>query len=238
MDNSPRAAKEKLIVALDVPTKEKAVNIIESLGNQVNFFKVGLELFTAGAGREITQKIIKANMKAFVDLKLYDIPVTVNKAVAQIIDTGAQFLTVHGSKKIMTAAANRVAQAGSDLKIIAVSPLTSMDESNLKADGVFLSTSELTCKIAENTVECGCHGITVTGAELLSLSKRRKNNLITVTPGVSMTATGCRPDQKRVTTLKNAIRAGSDYIVMGRVINESASPEKTVSCIIQEMNEI
>ncbi len=231
--------KDYLVFPLDVPTMATAREYIECLGRSVGMFKVGLELFTK-AGPEIVAFIKAATpARIFLDLKLHDIPVTVQRAMAVIADMGVDFVTVHcgESRDMLTAA---VAGAGDQTGVLGVTVLTSMSGSDLAAAGYrdeFAQDIEkLVLQRAAQALETGCAGIVCSGLEVGSLKNRFGSELVAVTPGIRP-AWEPRPsdDQKRVVTPVQAIADGSDYLVIGRPIRDAGDPAAVVEKIVAEI---
>lgn len=220
------ARRERLIVALDVPTAAEARALVEKLGDAACFYKVGLELFSAGGYFELIEWLAKRGNKVFADLKLYDIPETVRRATANLAGSGATFLTVHGHRSVMQAAAR---EKGT-LKILAVTVLTSFDAKDLAEMRSTATVEELVLARAGAAVECGCDGVIASGQESPKLKAEFGSKLLVVTPGIRPIAGGdparVRPadDQKRAVDAAQAFRGGSDYIVVGRPVRDAADP--------------
>lgn len=212
----PRA--ERLIVALDVPTPQEARALVEKLGDAARFYKIGLELFTAEGYFELLAWLTARGNQVFADLKLYDIPETVRRAVANLRRHGATFLTVHGHRSVMEAAAREKG----DMKILAVTVLTSFDQRDLAEMGSSLSVEQLVLARARGAVECRCDGVIASGLEAQALKKEFKQRLLVVTPGIRPEATS--DDQKRTVNVAQAFANGADYIVVGRPIREAQDP--------------
>jgi orotidine-5'-phosphate decarboxylase len=218
MTSIPRA--ERLIVALDVPTPQEARALVDKLGDAACFYKIGLELFTAEGYFELLGWLTARGNKVFADLKLYDIPETVRRAVANLRASGATFLTVHGHRSVMEAAAR---EKGS-MKILAVTVLTSFDQRDLAEMGSTRSVEELVLARAGGAAESGCDGVISSGLEAQALKKAFGNRLLVVTPGIRPAAGA--DDQKRTVDVAQAFANGADYIVMGRPIRDAADPRK------------
>jgi orotidine-5'-phosphate decarboxylase len=212
----PRA--ERLIVALDVPTAQEARKLAEKLGDAARFYKIGLELFTAEGYFELLAWLTARGDKVFADLKLYDIPETVRRAVVNLRGRGATFLTVHGHRSVMEAAAR---EKGA-MKILAVTLLTSFDQRDLAEMGSTMSVEQLVLARAKGAVECGCDGVIASGLEAQPLKRQFKDRLLVVTPGIRPVASA--DDQKRTVDVAQAFANGADYIVVGRPIREAADP--------------
>jgi orotidine-5'-phosphate decarboxylase len=214
----PRA--ERLIVALDVATPKEARALVEKLGDAARFYKVGLELFTADGYFELLTWLTTRGNKVFADLKLYDIPETVRRAVANLRGSGATFLTVHGHRSVMEAAAR---EKGS-MKILAVTVLTSFDQRDLEEMGSSRTVEQLVLSRARGAAESGCDGVISSGLEAKALKTEFRNRLLVVTPGIR--PADSRDDQKRTVDVAQAFANGADYIVMGRPIRDAADPRK------------
>ena len=234
MTGIPR--EERLIVALDLPTAREARALIEKLDGAARFYKVGLELFTAGGYFELVEWLVKRGNKVFADLKLYDIPETVRRAVANLRSSGATFLTVHGHRSVMEAAA---AEKG-DLRILAVTVLTSFDQRDLEEMGATKSVTELVLARARGALESGCDGVIASGQEAQQLKAQFKDRLLVVTPGIRPVESRA-DDQKRTVDVAQAFANGADYIVVGRPIRDAAEPraaaegiQKTISGIFKK----
>jgi orotidine-5'-phosphate decarboxylase len=214
----PRA--ERLIVALDVATPKEARALVEKLGDAACFYKVGLELFTADGYFELLTWLTTRGNKVFADLKLYDIPETVRRAVANLRGSGATFLTVHAHRSVMEAAAR---EKGS-MKILAVTVLTSFDQRDLEEMGSSRTVEQLVLSRARGAAESGCDGVISSGLEAKALKTEFRNRLLVVTPGIRPAES--RDDQKRTVDVAQAFANGADYIVMGRPIRDAADPRK------------
>jgi orotidine-5'-phosphate decarboxylase len=214
----PRA--ERLIVALDVATPKEARALVEKLGDAARFYKVGLELFTADGYFELLTWLTTRGNKVFADLKLYDIPETVRRAVANLRGSGATFLTVHAHRSVMEAAAR---EKGS-MKILAVTVLTSFDQRDLEEMGSSRTVEQLVLSRARGAAESGCDGVISSGLEAKALKTEFRNRLLVVTPGIR--PANSRDDQKRTVDVAQAFANGADYIVMGRPIRDAADPRK------------
>lgn len=212
--------EERLIVALDVPTAKEARALVERLGDSVRFYKVGLELFSAGGYFELIEWLAARGCRVFADLKLYDIPETVRRAVANLRSSGATFLTVHGHRSVMEAAA---AEKGA-LKILAVTVLTSFDQRDLDEMGSTRSVEEIVLARAKGAVESGCDGVISSGMEAPALKRAFGDRLLVVTPGIRPVENRPADDQKRAVDAAQAFANGADYIVVGRPVRQAADP--------------
>lgn len=223
MNSIPRA--ERLIVALDVPTAKEAKALVEKLGDAVRFYKIGLELFSADGYFELLAWLTARGNKVFADLKLYDIPETVRRAVANLRGSGATFVTVHGHRSVMEAAAR---EKGA-MKILAVTVLTSFDQRDLEEMGSRKSLEELVLARARGAAESGCDGVIASGLEARPLKTEFKDRLLIVTPGIRPAES--RDDQKRTVDVAQAFANGADYIVVGRPVREAQDPRAAAQAI-------
>ena len=219
----PRA--ERLIVALDVPTPQEARALAEKLGDAVRFYKIGLELFTAEGYFELLAWLTARGNKVFADLKLYDIPETVRRAVANLRGSGATFLTVHGHRSVMEAAARE--KGG--MKILAVTVLTSFDQKDFQEFDTRKTVQDIVLSRARGALESGCDGVICSGLEAKALKGEFKDRLLLVTPGIRPKAAG--DDQKRTVDVAQAFANGADYIVVGRPVRDAADPRKAAEGI-------
>jgi orotidine-5'-phosphate decarboxylase len=224
------AARDRLIVALDLPSVAAAEAMIARLGEAVSFYKIGYQLAYAG-GLPLVRQLADQGKKVFVDLKLHDIGNTVARGVESVAKLGATFLTVHAYPQTMKAA---VEARGSSLKILAVTVLTSYDDGDLHAAGYRLSVSDLVEARAQQAQVLGVDGLVSSPEEAAALRKIVGHQMSLVTPGVrpAGSATG---DQKRMMTPGRAIAAGSDYLVIGRPIMEAGDPKAAANAIQAEI---
>jgi orotidine-5'-phosphate decarboxylase len=231
MQPSRIAPRDRLIVALDLPEVAAAEAMIARLGDSVTFYKIGYQLAYAG-GLPLVGRLADAGKKVFVDLKLHDIGNTVARGVESIAKLGATFLTVHAYPQTMKAAVE--ARAGSGLKILAVTVLTSYDDADLHAAGYRLGVSDLVEARAQQAQVLGVDGLVCSPEEAAALHKIVGHQMVLVTPGIrpAGAATG---DQKRIMTPARAIAAGSDYLVVGRPVLEAADPRAAADAIQAEI---
>lgn len=221
-----------IIVALDVETAADARSLVSKIGEAVRFYKVGLELFTS-AGPDIVRELVAAGNDVFVDLKMHDIGETVRRATAQVARLGARFLTVHSSPQAIRAA--RLGAEGSPLKIIAVTVLTSFDQSDLEAMGYRgWSIPELVDELVARGVESGADGFVCSPLEAARVRSIAGAAATLITPGVR-SAGASKGDQKRVATPAEAIRAGSNYLVVGREITRAPDPAAAARLILDDL---
>src|SRR6266481_459510 len=231
MQPSDIAARDRLIVALDLPSVAKAEAMIARLGGSVTFYKIGYQLAFAG-GLPLVRQLAGAGKKVFVDLKLHDIGNTVARGVESVAALGATFLTVHAYPQTMKAAVE--ARAGSELRILAVTVLTSYDDGDLHAAGYRLSVSDLVEARAQQAQVLGLDGLVSSPEEAAALRKIVGHRMNLVTPGIRP-AGGATGDQKRIMTPARAIAAGSDYLVVGRPIVEASDPRAAADAIQAEI---
>jgi orotidine-5'-phosphate decarboxylase len=227
------APRDRLIVALDLPSVELAEAMIARLGDSVGFYKIGYQLGFAG-GLPLARRLADQGKKVFLDLKLHDIGNTVARGVESIARLGATFLTVHAYPQTMKAAVE--ASAGSGLKILAVTVLTSYDDGDLHAAGYRLSVADLVEARAQQAQVLGVDGLVSSPVEAAALRKVVGHQMVLVTPGIrpAGAATG---DQKRIMTPARAMAAGSDYLVVGRPIVEANDPKAAADIIQAEIKQ-
>ncbi len=217
--------RERLIFALDVPNPEDARRLVEQLGDSVRFYKLGLELFMAGGYFELVDELAGAGKKTFVDLKFFDVPQTVKSAVRQLNGRGATFTTVHGNENILEAACS----AKEDVKVLAVTVLTSLDEGDLRDLGFQCTPKELVLSRARRALKVGCDGVISSGLEAPELRKELGSKFLVVTPGIRPLANV--DDQKRTVNVEQAFLNGADYIVVGRPIKDAPDPRAAAESI-------
>lgn len=221
------ATRDRLIFALDVPDASQARALAERLGEAVQFYKLGLELFMAGGYFELVDWMVAHGKKVFVDLKFFDIPATVASAVRQLNGRGVTFTTVHGNQALMEAAAG----AKGDVKLLAVTVLTSLDRGDLTDLGFQCDVQELVLSRARRALEAGCDGVVSSALEVAKLREHIDRRLLVVTPGVRPVENRPVDDQKRVVSVSDAFRNGADYIVVGRPIRDAADPRAAAEAI-------
>ncbi len=229
----------RLIVALDVNSMDAAMSLIDTIGDAVDFYKVGLELFST-AGPDAVRMVRSKNKHVFLDLKLHDIPNTVSSAALACADLGADFLTCHalGGPKMIETAVCRLDEdrLGSGPRLLAVTILTSMDEDSLQRVGICEKAGEAVPKLASMAVKAGAHGIVCSPLEASRVRKA-------IGPGPVIVCPGIRPagadtgDQKRVSTPDMAIKAGADYLVVGRPVRLADDPAHVAEEIIKQIEQ-
>jgi orotidine-5'-phosphate decarboxylase len=224
-------AREKLIVSLDLDDVRAAESMIERLGDAVNFYKIGYQLAFAG-GLPLASALAHAGKRVFLDMKFHDIGNTVARGVANVARMGVHFLTVHAYPQTMRAAAE--AKAGTELKLLAVTVLTSYDDADLAAAGYAYGVDALVQRRAQQARDLGIDGLVCAPPELASVRAIVGRDLLLVTPGIR--PQGSAPgDQKRALGPAAAIAAGADYLVVGRPILEARDPNAAVAAIVQEI---
>lgn len=227
MTRIPVASRERLIFAMDVADAGAARALAERLGDSVQFYKLGLELFMAGGYFELLDWMVARGKQVFVDLKFFDVPATVGAAVRNLAGRGVTFATVHGNQGIMEAAA----AAKGDVKILAVTVLTSLDRGDLDDLGFDCDVDRLVLSRARRALEAGCDGVVSSGLEAAALRAGVDDRLIVVTPGIRPVENRPVDDQKRVVNVEQAFANGADYIVVGRPIRDAADPAAAAEAI-------
>jgi orotidine-5'-phosphate decarboxylase len=220
-----------IIIALDVETADQARALVVALGDSVNFYKVGMELYAA-AGMELVRELTGAGKQVFLDMKFYDIGETVKRAVAQVAKSGVRFLTVHGSKAVMQAAVEGRGDAG--LQLLAVTVLTSFDQTDLADLGYACSVTDLVDLRVRNAVAAGVDGLVCSPLEVATVRQIAGPQAILVTPGVR-SAGAATGDQKRVATPVEALRNGANYLVIGRQVTRATDPKREAEKILGEI---
>jgi orotidine-5'-phosphate decarboxylase len=223
----PIPREERLIVALDVPNPTEARALAEKLGDAVRFYKVGLELSSAPGYFELVEWLAARGNRVFADLKLYDIPETVRRAVANLRGCGASFLTVHGHRSVMEAAAREKGE----MKVLAVTVLTSFDRHDMEEMGATKSIEQLVVARARGAAETGCDGVIASGMEAAMLKGEFGGRLLVVTPGIRPAGKRPADDQKRTVDVGQAFANGADYIVVGRPIRQAADPRAAAQAV-------
>ncbi len=219
--------EERLIFAMDVPDADRARALATELGDSVRFYKLGLELMMSGGYFELLEWLVARDKQVFVDLKFFDVPATVASAVRQLNNRGITFTTVHGNQSIMEAAA----EAKGDVKILAVTVLTSLDRGDLDDLGFACNVEDLVLSRARRALEAGCDGVVSSGLEAPRLREFIDNRLLVVTPGIRPVDNRPVDDQKRVVSVEQAFSNGADYIVVGRPIRDADSPREAAEGI-------
>ena len=228
MANSrPIPRRERLIVALDVPSVNDARALVAKLGEEVVFYKLGLELFMTGGYFELVDWLAARGKRVFVDLKFFDVPETVRSAVRALRGRGIALATVHGNQRMMEAAA---AEKG-EVKILAVTVLTSLDRGDLDDLGFACDVDRLVLSRARRALEAGCDGVISSGLEAPMLRRELGDRILVVTPGIRPIENRPADDQKRTVDVAQAFANGADYIVVGRPIRQAADPAAAAAAI-------
>ncbi len=220
-----------IIVALDVESADDARALVQRLGTQVTFYKVGMELYAA-AGIAFVRELVEQGLDVFLDLKFYDIPETIRRAVAQVARTGVRFLTVHAVPSVMRAAVE--GKGDSSLKLLGVTVLTSFGRDDLAEMGYACEVSELVATRTKQAMDAGVDGIVSSPLEVAAVRRIVGPGAILVTPGVR-SAGSAAGDQKRVATPAEAVRNGADYLVIGRQITRAPDPAAEAARVLEEI---
>ncbi|OHX37572.1 orotidine 5'-phosphate decarboxylase [Methylomonas sp. LWB] len=210
--------RERLIMALDVASIAEAQALVEELGDSVVFYKVGMELFMSGDYFGFIEWLKARDKKVFVDLKFFDIPATVGRAIKALSSKGVDLATIHGNDSIMEAAA----EAKGNLKVLAVTALTSLDRGDLDDLGFQCDVRELVLSRAKRALQIGCDGIVSSGLEAELIRSHLGDKLLVITPGIRPVDNREDDDQKRAVSVEQAIQSGADYLVVGRPIRDAA----------------
>jgi len=229
----PENIEDRLIVALDFDSAERAVELVEKLDGLVSFFKVGMELQLA-EGMKPVNYLISKGKKVFLDLKYFDVPQTVERAVRRAASLGVTFLTIHGNRKNVEAAVR--GRGSADLKLLAVTVLTSLDAYDIQDLGFKCSVEELVIHRAKGAAEEGCDGVIASGQEVKRIREVVGQKLLIVTPGIRPEGFP-KQDQKRAVTPQDAILAGADYLVVGRYITTNSDPRGAAERVLEEMRQ-
>ena len=232
MKNIP--VNERIILALDVESPEQAKELVIKTESHIGFYKVGLQLFMASCF-EIIDWLSARGHKVMVDLKFFDIPETVKLAVAQLNKRQVTFATIHGNDPIIRAAV----EAKGELGLLAVTVLTSFGQEDMRAMGMTQSIEDLVFFRAKRALELGCDGVVSSGLEAKRLRDRLGSKLLIVTPGIRPGANirEQRDDQQRITTARQAVADGADYLVIGRPISRAAEPIAVINMLQEEIRQ-
>ena len=223
--------RDRLIVALDIPEVSDARRLVETIGESAGFYKVGMEL-AYGEGLPLVPELVSAGKQVFLDLKLHDIPNTVERATAQAAKSGAKFLTVHAYPQTMRAA---VAGAkGSGMQILAVTVLTSCDDADLFDAAYRFGVVETVRRRAGQALELGVDGLVASAAEAAMVRQTIGADMLLVIPGIRP-AGGASGDQKRIALPAEAIRNGADYLVVGRPVTQAPDPRAATEAVVAEI---
>jgi len=224
----------ELILALDVENLEQAKPFVEEIP-ELDFYKVGLQLFLK-EGLGIIEYLKQKDKKVFLDLKFHDIPNTVGEAVKQVINSGIDVLNIHisGGSEMIKKAVETAKSQNTDTKIIGVTVLTSLDKNNLTDIGINLSPEEMVIKLAKLGYQNGLDGVVCSPLEAGKIKQNTSEKFLTFTPGITIDSIK-RDDQKRTLSVKEAIKEGSDFLIVGRPIRNSSNPQDTVKNILSLM---
>ncbi len=220
-------ARERLIFAMDVADPAEARRVTEQLGDTVHFYKLGLELMMSGGYFDLLDWMVARDKKVFVDLKFFDVPATVSAAVKQLRNRGVTLTTIHGNQSIMEAAA----KVKGDVKVLAVTVLTSLDRGDLDDLGFACDVDKLVLSRARRALEAGCDGVVSSGLEAPKLREFIDHRLLVVCPGIRPVENRPVDDQKRTVDVAQAFANGADYIVVGRPIRDAADPRAAAAAI-------
>jgi orotidine-5'-phosphate decarboxylase len=228
-------AKDRLIVALDMPATEEARRLIARLGDTVSFYKVGLELLFAG-GLDLARDLRREKKRVFLDMKLLDIGHTVERAVANATELGVNFLTVHGHDLKTLRAAVSGRGGDSQLKLLAVTVLTNLTADDLQQQGSSMAPAELVLHRARLAFESGFDGVIASGQEAARIRAEVGPSFLIVTPGIRLPG-GTTDDQERVMTPDSAIAAGANHVVVGRPITQADDPRSAAETFVHHIRE-
>ncbi len=227
LSSNPVPLRERLIFAMDVPDVRSARELADILGPSVEFYKLGLELFMDGEYFSLVRHLTSQGKRVFVDLKFFDVPATVGRAVRRLNGKGVTFCTVHGNDAMLEAAcANR-----GEVKILAVTALTSLDRGDLDDLGFRCDPRELVLSRARRAFDIGCDGVISSGLEAAALRRSVDNRLLVVTPGIRPVENRPADDQKRTVDVRQAFLNGADHIVVGRPIRNAPDPRAAADAI-------
>lgn len=226
--------RERLIFALDVSSVDEAKAIVNKLGDSVSFYKVGLELFMAGGYYDLIGWLNEQKKEVFVDLKFFDVPQTVASAVKQLRGKNVRFLTVHGNDPILEAACEQK----NDVKILAVTVLTSLDKHDMEDLGFKTDVKALVLSRAKRALAIGCDGVISSGQEAKELRTNLGKKFLIVVPGIRPVENRIIDDQKRTVDVEEAFLNGADYIVVGRPIKNADNPKAAAEAIQARIAEL
>jgi orotidine-5'-phosphate decarboxylase len=237
MTNTPINAKDKIVVALDVPDRDSALALVEKLSGLVGMFKIGKQLFTA-AGPSLVREIIAAGEKVFLDLKYHDIPNTVAGAAQSAATLGVSIFNIHtlGGSEMMRAAVQATQNLQTRPAVLGVTVLTSMNDASLAEVGIPYKADEMVIRLATLARDAGLNGVVASAKEIrLIREKVASENFIILTPGIRpvWSASG---DQKRIATPADALRDGADFIVIGRAITDGNDPRANAERVLEEVS--
>lgn len=220
LSTNPVPLRERLIFALDVPDTSAASELVRRLGDSVDFYKLGLELFMDSGYFRLVDSLVSDGKRVFVDLKFFDVPATVGRAVKRLNGRGVTYCTVHGNDAMLAAAC----ESREDVKILAVTALTSLDRGDLADLGFQCDARELVLSRAKRAFAIGCDGVISSGIEVPALRAHVDHRLLVVTPGIRPVENRTVDDQKRTVDVRQAFVNGADHIVVGRPIRNAPDP--------------
>lgn len=227
LSTNPVSLRERLIFALDVPDTAAAGALVDRLGDSVGFYKLGLELFMDGGYFALVDSLVAEGKRVFVDLKFFDVPATVGRAVRRLNGRGVTYCTVHGNDAMLAAACD----SREDVKVLAVTALTSLDRGDLTDLGFQCDARELVLSRAKRAFAIGCDGVISSGIEAPALREHVDNRLLVVTPGIRPVENRPVDDQKRTVDVRQAFLNGADHIVVGRPIRNAPDPRAAAESI-------
>jgi orotidine-5'-phosphate decarboxylase len=225
---------EHLIVALDVSDGNQARQLVETLGDTVSIYKIGLELLMSGSYFELVKWLQGHGKQVFADIKFFDVPATVARAVRNLARWGVDFATVHGNQAMMEAA-NR--EKGT-MHLLAVTALTSLDQNDLRDLGFACNPEELVLSRTRRAIEAGLDGVICSGLETRALREALGSRFLVVTPGIRPLTNAPLDDQKRMATAREALAGGADYLVVGRPIRDAADPRQAAQDLQNEIRDV
>lgn len=234
-----RHPRDRLIVALDLPTVDEARSLVRTLGDEISFYKIGLELILSGtpgdSGVGLVSELVDNGKRVFLDAKLLDISNTVERSVARVAELGATFLTVHGHD-MQTLRAAVTGRGDSQLKLLAVTVLTNLTGSDLSEQGIAMSPADLVLHRAKLAKEAGFDGVIASGQEAAAVRTATKAGFLIVTPGIRLPGSSAG-DQQRIMTPQHAIAAGANHLVVGRPINAASDPRAAAVTFVKHIAE-
>lgn len=227
LSTKPIPVQNRLIFPLDVPSNEDALNLVDTLGDTVHFYKVGLELLMAGKWIELVDALVRKGKDVMLDVKLFDVPETVRSAVRQAVKQNVKFVTVHASDESLKAAV----EVKGNVKILAVTVLTSVNTIDREEFGFSVPVEQLVLSRAKRALSYGCDGVISSGMEATALRESLGHNFLVVTPGIRPVDNTEIDDQKRTVDVEEAFTNGADYIVVGRPIRKAADQKQAAADI-------
>jgi orotidine-5'-phosphate decarboxylase len=236
--NDQLTAKDRLIVALDFPFADRAIDLVDRLDGRCQWFKVGMELYYA-TGNRVVEQLVERGFKVFLDLKMHDIPSTVAKAMRSVAETGASLLTIHatGGERMMQMVAEEAAKVSGAPRLLAVTVLTSMDAAELRAVGVSDTPATQVLRLSRLARAAGIDGLVCSAEEVAAVRSAMGPEMLLVVPGIRpSTSAGRHDDQRRVASPANAIARGASMLVVGRPITQATDPAAAAAEILAEID--